>query len=160
MERLASLFGQELTKGRIEAYWSVLGEMDERTFLASCERCMAEETFFPVPAVILKQARTLAIDTSAAQDAWDAVHRSVAHWLPGTPWQFDVDAPTRAGLDAIGGAKRLVDLDSDDAVFVRKEFIAGYESAQQREVDERLRLGMGAAGRLLLSPEVHDNDRK
>ena len=159
MERLANLYGQELTKPRVDAYWSVLGAMDEQVFVAACQRCMTEETFFPVPAVIIKHARLLTIDGSAAQEAWDAVRGSIARWQPGTPWQFEIGPPTRAGLDAIGGAKRLVELTDHDAPYVRKEFIAAYEAWQQTDTDQRLLLGAPSPRPLLVSPEVLDDDR-
>lgn len=139
LTRLAETFGTVLTPARIDAYYETLsGKMGDAVFVEACRICREEEQFFPVPATIIRHARTLCSDDQAAEQAWTAVLRAARSYSPVRQTQPDFDDKATYALRAVGGIKWIAEQDEKQLTWIRKEFVAEYAVAEGREVDRRI----------------------
>ncbi len=143
LDKLANTFGVELRLPRIEAYWELLGDMPDDVFAAACRACMIEEQFFPVPATIIRYARTHAGDGEACEREWQAVLRAARSYTPiRGPWEPEDVAAARA-LRAIGGVGTVAHSDAKQVPWLRKEFAAEYAVAARAVTDGHIGVSSG-----------------
>jgi hypothetical protein len=129
MGRLSGCFGRTLDAEISRAYFTALSpRLTSDQFTAAVERTIAEDTYWPAPAVLLAKAGVTVTDRAEA--AFDQVRR-LCHAYPFQPgigggvpfavYERECDAPTKAAIAKVGGLARFADISTEQwPKFVRR----------------------------------------
>ncbi|HXD22891.1 MAG TPA: hypothetical protein VN613_05990 [Gemmatimonadaceae bacterium] len=133
MAVLAGAFGREVDAPVQRAYYQVLSpRLTTEEFERAVTLTMAEEKFWPSPAVILAKVKPDA--TTQGLAALEHVNRITAkhggfRFLPHEVFLAEFDAPTRAGISAVGGLHQIANTSDERMPTLRKKFAAAYAEA-------------------------------
>lgn len=134
-----TIWGREVTEYLCRAFLDALGHLTAEEVKTAFERCIREERFFPLPAVVLDKVKGPSTEALASL-AWSKVCAAVAELGRYRPIQFD-DPPSGAALKQVGGRLAVADMKSDQEPFLRMRFIDAYADAVRRGVSENFMFG-------------------
>lgn len=129
---LAGAFGREVDGPVQRAYYTVLGsQLTDAEFERAVNLCLASETYWPSPAVILGKVKQG--DTAAGLAALEHVGRVMgqhggARFLPHAKYQ-EFDAPTKAAIAKCGGLLEIQNTSSERWPSLQKKFATAYTDA-------------------------------
>ena len=133
---LAGAFNRTVDPPISRVYYSVLSSrLTTEQFEAAVQRVLAEETFWPSPAVLLRKA-DLPMPQYAAIEALNHVTRVLSEtggyrFLPHERFHAEFDAPTKAAISAVGGLADLCDTPVERWAGLTKRFTDAYLRALQ-----------------------------
>lgn len=133
MGLLCGAFNRTLDAAVSRAYYGTLGQrMTTAEFEAAVQKCLADDTFWPSPAVLLAKVQTDPMQGGAA--ALEHVNRVLsAHgghrYLTHATYHAEFDGPTRAAISAVGGLAEITGTTIERHPGMVRKFATAYASA-------------------------------
>lgn len=137
MGRLAGCFGRTVDAEISRTYFAALSPLTTEQFDAAVARTIAEETYWPAPAVLLSKvdgasARERAESAFAHVQALRALHPfrvGIGGGIPYTVFVAEFDGPTRAAIRAVGGLARFAEVEHEQWPGFVKRFVSAHVAA-------------------------------
>jgi hypothetical protein len=141
MGLLGGAFSRDVDAAVSVAYYSVLNpRMTTAQFVRAVELALESETFWPAPAVLLAKIRPSGDDEAERAlrhvNATLGAHGGFQH----TPFAAvdAFDAPTKAGIKAVGGLRELAGVTEDRYPRLVKRFVDAYHRTKAEAATPKL----------------------